>query len=70
MKKTNKEHIKAEEVEVQTPASSLFCNFINNIDYKKHFKYICWLALADIALCIMLTITFVVMVGNAFDGLS
>ncbi len=36
MKKTNKEQMLPEEVRVQTPASSGYCNFINNIDYKKH----------------------------------
>ena len=50
MKKTNKEQKKSEEVEVQTPASSRFCNFINNIDYKKHWKYIIGILLLSILL--------------------
>ena len=70
MMKTKKEQKKEGEVIVQTTAFSRFYNFINNIDYKKHFKYVCWLILADITLFIVLTITFVVMTGNAFDGLS
>ena len=38
MKKTNKEQMLPEEVEVQTPASSRFYNFINNIDYSFYVK--------------------------------
>ena len=70
MRKTKKEQKEEGEVGAQTAIFSLFYNFINSIDYKKHFKYVCWLILADIIIFIILTITFVVMTGNAFDGLS
>nr|DAI20539.1 MAG TPA: ATP synthase [Caudoviricetes sp.] len=70
MRKTKKEQKEEGEVGAQTAIFSRFYNFINSIDYKKHFKYVCWLILADIILFIILTITFIVMTGNAFDGLS
>ena len=40
MVKTKKEQKKGGEVVAQTTAFSRFYNFINNIDYKKHWKII------------------------------
>ncbi len=61
MKKTNKEQMLPEEVEVQTPASSRFYNFINNIDYKKHCRILDFLFLSTI----ILSLSFLVMVWCA-----
>ena len=50
MVKTKKEQKKEGEVAVQTTAFSRFYNFINNIDYKKHWKILGFLVIFTIIL--------------------
>ena len=61
MRKTKKEQKKAGEVVVQTTAFSRFYNFINSIDYKKHFKILDYLVI----ITIILSLSFFIMLWYA-----
>lgn len=58
MRKTKKEQKKEGEVVVQTTAFSRFYNFINSIDYKKHWKIIKVIFILGIILAIYSIGTF------------
>ena len=58
MRKTKKEQKKAGEVRDQTAIFSRFYNFINSIDYKKHWKIIKVIFILGIILAIYSIGTF------------
>ena len=61
MRKTKKEQKKEGEVVVQTTAFSRFYNFINSIDYKKHWKILGFLVIFTI----ILSLSFFIMLWCA-----
>ena len=70
MKKTNKEQKKSEEAVVKNSASSdslqYFIQWVESINYHKHFGYVGKLILLDVFLIIIL----MYMVDLMFSGLS